>query len=409
MPIMRRWPKLKVSKVKNPKLKISKVKIPTLKIPLGPTEDCVPFNPNRATVKKVKGRWKVADGNHWILDFNKSEWEAETALAIIKKFNLDSICFIGRPGPSMTYFLSKGKAPVGFMTGEDAIRFSWRNVKVKKLQNRWKIVDGSNWLMDFGNKQQEATKALAILKKYRFNKMCFVGRPNPSMTYFLRGSRAPGFATKWVIPEMKIKLDWNATSTEARLKRARALCEAFNVRLFDATDGQCRVAKFTIYDKSRSLKKTDKGVGHIYETGETQHGHSSGRPNTPNHFHVRLPTGNSQMRQQAGTMFMEWCHSYTGTRDEYETIDGDSAKCPSSSSVRTANDACIMYRTGSYSKLCRPGIHNATTEQGQDREMSCYEWIAKVMKDAGKGTWQIPNKRILGTDDPIPPKFVYRF
>ena len=41
--------------------------------------------------------------------------------------------------------------------------------------------------------------------------------------------------------------------------------------------------------------------------------------------------------------------------------------------------------------------------------MSCYKWIAKVMKKAGKGTWRIPNRRILGTDDPIAPKFVYRF
>lgn len=373
------------------------------------SEDCIPFDPTKVAVKRVGGRWKIVQGSHWILDFGTQEWEADTALAIIKKHNLDSMCFVGRPDPSMTYFLSAGKAPTGAMTGEDAVTFSWQDAQVKKVQNRWKIVDGSHWLMDFGNKKTEATEALAILKKYRFNKMCFVGRPNPSMTYFLCGGKAPGFATKWVIPEIRIKLDWDANASEARLQRARALCEAFNVRLFDATDAQCRVAKFTIYDKSRSLKKTDKGVGHIYETGETQHGHSSGRPNTPSHFHVRLPTGDSQKRQQAGTMFMEWCHSYTGTRDEYETIDGDAAKCPSSAPGRASSDACIMYQPGTYSKLCRPGIHNATTEQGQDREMSCYEWIVKVMKDAGKGTWQIPNRRILGTDDPIAPKFVYRF
>ena len=288
-------------------------------------EDCILFNPRNTRVRYTRGRWKIVDGRHAILDLKKAEWEADTALAVIKNFDMDSICFVGRPGPSMTYFLSAGKAPAGAMTGEDAVRFSWRNAKVKRLQNRWKIVDGSHWLMDFGNKRSEATKALAILKKYRFNKMCFVGRPKPSMTYFLRGKKAPGYATKWVIPEIRIKLDWNTNRLDARLRRARALCEAFNVRLFDATDGQCRVAKFTIYDKSRSLKSTDKGVGHIFRAGPDQHGHSNGRPDTPNHFHVRLPAGNPQMRQQAGTMFMEWCHSYTGTRDEYETIDHEPA------------------------------------------------------------------------------------
>ncbi len=68
-----------------------------------------------------------------------------------------------------------------------------------------------------------------------------------------------------------------------------------------------------------------------------------------------------------------------------------------------------MYKTGTYSKLCRPGIHNPATEQGQTRGMSCYEWMAKVMKAAGKGAWQIPNRRIRRTTDPITPKFVYRF
>lgn len=304
---------------------------------------------------------------------------------------------------------TKGAKIVDRSHGEDCIPFNPKNVKVKKVNGRWKVVDGSHWILDFKKAEWEAYAALAIIKNFDLDSTCFVGRPGPSMIYFLRGKKAPGYATKWVIPNIRIKLDWNTKKSEARLKRARALCEAFNVRLFDATDAQCRVAKFAIYDKSRSLKKTDKGVGHIYQTGESQHGHSSGRPNTPNHFHVRLPTGNSQMRQQAGTMFMEWCHYYTGTRDEYETADHDLAKCPSSALVRAASNACIMYRTGTLAKLCRPGIHNPTTEQGQDRKMSCYEWIAKVMKDANKGTWQIPNKRLLGTADPIAPKFEYRF
>jgi hypothetical protein len=68
-----------------------------------------------------------------------------------------------------------------------------------------------------------------------------------------------------------------------------------------------------------------------------------------------------------------------------------------------------MYDTGTYSELCRPGIHNADTEQGQDREMSCYEWIVRVMNDAGKGYWQVPSSHIPGPEDPIAPKFAYNF
>ncbi len=371
------------------------------------SEDCISFNTNDLQIKEVNGRWKIVEGNHMVMDFNQSESEAHTALSIIQNFGMDSICFVGRPNPSMTYFLSSGDAPEGAMAGEDAIRLNPNNLEVKKARGSWKIVEDGHWVKDFGRKESEARKSLKIIKKYNFNKMCFVGRPDPSMTYFLKGQNAPGFATKWVIPELKIKLDWDASRSGSRLERARDLCEAFNVRLFDATDGQCRVSKFSIYDSVQSLDATDSGVGHIYESDETQHGHRNGRPDNPEHFHVRLPASDSEMRQQAGTMFMEWCHSYTGCLDEYETSDGDSAKCPESSSVRSSSEACIMYDTGSYRKLCRPGIHNPETEQGETRGMSCYEWIKKVMEDANKGHWQIPNQKIDGTEDPIPPRFEY--
>jgi len=38
-------------------------------------------------------------------------------------------------------------------------------------------------MFDFGSKKAEADKALAIIKKYGFNKSCFVGRPDPSFQY----------------------------------------------------------------------------------------------------------------------------------------------------------------------------------------------------------------------------------
>jgi phosphohistidine phosphatase SixA len=38
--------------------------------------------------------------------------------------------------------------------------------------------------MDFGRKKDEAHKAFQIIKKYGFDHICFVGRPDPSMTYF---------------------------------------------------------------------------------------------------------------------------------------------------------------------------------------------------------------------------------
>ncbi len=66
-------------------------------------EDCVRFDPRRAAVTRAKGRWKIADGNHWLFDFGDKEAEARTALAIIRKYGFTHSCFAGRPKPSFQY------------------------------------------------------------------------------------------------------------------------------------------------------------------------------------------------------------------------------------------------------------------------------------------------------------------
>jgi hypothetical protein len=74
---------------------------------------------------------------------------------------------------------------------EDIVTFNPRTAEVKEIYGRWKIVDGSRMLFDFGNKRSEAERALAIIKHYRMNQSCFVGRPDPSFQYLLVSGRAP--------------------------------------------------------------------------------------------------------------------------------------------------------------------------------------------------------------------------
>lgn len=157
--------------------------IPAVIQPL-PKEDCLSFNPATTEVRNIGGRWKIADGGHLILDFGGNKDEADQALAIIKHYGLDSICFVGRPDPSLTYWRVNGQSPAGPAPGEDAIGFNPDTIEVKQINGRWKIIDGSHWILDFENNEAEARTSFQIIKKYGFRYICFVGRPGPSMTYF---------------------------------------------------------------------------------------------------------------------------------------------------------------------------------------------------------------------------------
>jgi hypothetical protein len=67
-------------------------------------EDAIPFNPNTIRVVKIGQRWKVADGNNWLLDFGPGEGNARAAHFFLRKYSFTMICFVSRPNPPMMYF-----------------------------------------------------------------------------------------------------------------------------------------------------------------------------------------------------------------------------------------------------------------------------------------------------------------
>lgn len=152
-------------------------------------EDKIGFNRANLSVAQFGGRWKVVEGNHWLIDTGGSKAEADRILAIIKHYKLGSMCFVGRPTcgdvtPMMYWLTDTGAAPSGTLAGEDCIAFDPANLAVIEVGGRWKVAEGAHWLLDFGPGHGNAVAALHFIRKHRFNEMCFVGRPGPSMTYF---------------------------------------------------------------------------------------------------------------------------------------------------------------------------------------------------------------------------------
>lgn len=159
-------------------------------------EDRIGFNRANVAAIQAGGRWKVAEGGtHWMLDTGTSPWEAQRCVDLINHYKLASLCFVGRPRcgdtqPMMYWLDDQGRAPSGSVPDEDVIPFDRHNLQVIQVGDRWKVVEGTHWLLDFGPAEGNAVAALHFIRKYRFDEICFVGRPGPSMTYFkTRGRR----------------------------------------------------------------------------------------------------------------------------------------------------------------------------------------------------------------------------
>jgi uncharacterized protein YkwD len=153
----------------------------------GLSEDCIAFDVNRAQVRRYSASWKLVVGTLWLRDFGENETEARKALEVIKHYGLNMQCFVGRPNPSLEYYLADGRAPNGPLAGEDCLDFNPAKLEIKKSRGRWKIAEEDRWLLDFGSSRSEAEKALEIIHAYDFTSLCYVGRPDPSFTYFRTG------------------------------------------------------------------------------------------------------------------------------------------------------------------------------------------------------------------------------
>jgi hypothetical protein len=148
-------------------------------------EDCLPVNPSQVEARRVNGRWKVVQGSNWLMDFGASQQNATRARDVIRHYQLTRQCFVRRPNPAMMYFRTAAGFPQGSMAGQDAIAVDPFNVRAKRVDGRWKVVDCGKRLLDFGSNETAARQAARLIRDNRLRWQVFVGRPNAPMQYWI--------------------------------------------------------------------------------------------------------------------------------------------------------------------------------------------------------------------------------
>lgn len=147
-------------------------------------KDCIPVDWRTTDVQAEPSGWLVTDGyNRMLICPNQAE--ALRAKQVIKHYRLDFQCFVGRPDASMKYWLCGDKAPIGGMSGEDAIPFDLYNLTAVEVGSLYIIEDGVIRMFACPS-AEEAEQALQTIRMHRFNRQCFIGRPDASMIYFRR-------------------------------------------------------------------------------------------------------------------------------------------------------------------------------------------------------------------------------
>ncbi|GAB6184170.1 hypothetical protein [Thermodesulfovibrio hydrogeniphilus] len=68
-----------------------------------PGEDCISFNPDKVSVYKDRGRWKIVEGYRVLFDFDYKEADARKALELIHRYGFKRACYVGRPDYNFMY------------------------------------------------------------------------------------------------------------------------------------------------------------------------------------------------------------------------------------------------------------------------------------------------------------------
>ena len=147
-------------------------------------KECVQFDLAVIRVQQISGRWKLVDGKHWLYDFGADQAAANKALEVLKHYGMNRICTLGASAHS--YLLAKGGSPWGPMDGESCVAIDPDRAAVSRRQDRWVITSGKRRLFDFGKRQTDAEKALAIIRQHGFTHHCQVGRPDANFIYLRR-------------------------------------------------------------------------------------------------------------------------------------------------------------------------------------------------------------------------------
>ncbi len=209
------------------------------------------FDAGSLAVQQVNSQWMLRDRSRALLAFGNNEAEARRALAVFQHYHFDHVGYVGDPIPTFMYFLSstdvmerseasaarsthagsqmhdasgngasatgshrdpkqkeidprKGTQllppgrqliQVSSLPGQanlpDRLPFNYQKAKLHQIGERWELVSQDLTIARFGADEQEARKALAMLRHFHFTELCMIGGDDPCFQFLLANGRMP--------------------------------------------------------------------------------------------------------------------------------------------------------------------------------------------------------------------------
>lgn len=184
----------------------------------------IAFNPLHAELEYGAEGWRLVSHGRLIKEFGTDESLAQQCSDIIRDFKLTQRGVIGTPRPVIEYWLSRDRAPRGEISGLRSHLFERKDLRIEQIRGQWCLHDSLNLLFNFGSSSEEAQQALAVINRYGFNEVVYVGGATPVMILFLVGEGEPESGSDDGGPpasETTVRLGPNEVISPVELKTTR--------------------------------------------------------------------------------------------------------------------------------------------------------------------------------------------
>lgn len=162
--------------------------------PLPQPEAKFAIDSGAVTVKKIGGSWQVWAGPLPLKNLGNDETGAKDIVRVMHEQRPTEWVQIGSPRPIVEYGLTNGRPAITAGFPRAVAPIDLRTVRVEPVKGVWCLKDAGNIHFNFGLNKGDADQALAVIRKYGFNRIGQVGSDAnaPALTYFFVALEADG-------------------------------------------------------------------------------------------------------------------------------------------------------------------------------------------------------------------------
>ena len=146
-------------------------------------ENLAPVDPRLFTARKLNGSWSVYQGTTVFCDFSQDADGAHDAHRALRELLPTEWARVGTGRTVVEYGLTNGKPTLAPSAPRNYFVIDLKTVRVEPVRGAWCLRDDENLLLNFGVQKNDAEQAVAVVRKYGFNRIGVVGKAG-TFSYF---------------------------------------------------------------------------------------------------------------------------------------------------------------------------------------------------------------------------------